>query len=139
MRTSTQAVADATIEDGVELHPPTRQDHPPHTAKKGRGRRAYQNVIDDDENEPAARPQADEEGIAIPALKAPQPANDARSAYRPDVDGLRAVAVLAVVTYHLDHRYLPGGFVGVDIFFVISGYVVSLSVWPRRRCTYTSL
>ena len=48
--------------------------------------------------------------------------------YRPDVDGLRAVAVTAVVLYHLDRRYLPGGFVGVDIFFVISGFVVSGSL-----------
>jgi len=41
--------------------------------------------------------------------------------YRPDIDGLRAVAVSAVIAYHLDHALLPGGFVGVDIFFVISG------------------
>ena len=48
--------------------------------------------------------------------------------YRADVDGLRAVAVLAVVMYHLDHKWLPGGFTGVDIFFVISGYVVASSL-----------
>ena len=47
-----------------------------------------------------------------------------RTAYRADVDGLRAVAVISVVAYHLDHAILPGGFTGVDIFFVISGYVV---------------
>jgi len=44
--------------------------------------------------------------------------------YRADVDGLRAVAVTAVILYHLDHESMPGGFTGVDIFFVISGYVV---------------
>jgi peptidoglycan/LPS O-acetylase OafA/YrhL len=45
--------------------------------------------------------------------------------YRPSIDGLRAVAVLAVFLFHLDRRWLPGGFVGVDIFFVISGYLIT--------------
>jgi len=48
--------------------------------------------------------------------------------YLPWVDGLRAVAVLSVLIYHLDSGWLPGGFVGVDVFFVISGFVVSASV-----------
>jgi len=47
------------------------------------------------------------------------------------VDGLRAVAVLSVIAYHYDHAYLPGGFRGVDIFFVISGYVVCGSLISR--------
>ena len=46
----------------------------------------------------------------------------------PHIDGLRALAVLAVIAYHLDERWLPGGFGGVDIFFAISGFVVSASV-----------
>lgn len=50
------------------------------------------------------------------------------SGYLSYIDGLRAVAVLAVVFYHLDAGLLPGGFTGVDIFFVISGFVVSASV-----------
>ena len=46
-------------------------------------------------------------------------------AYRPDVDGLRAVAVIAVMLYHAGLAVTPGGFVGVDVFFVISGYVIA--------------
>lgn len=44
------------------------------------------------------------------------------------VDGLRALAVLSVMGYHLEPAWLPGGFIGVDVFFVISGFVVSLSL-----------
>ena len=43
----------------------------------------------------------------------------------PGLDGLRAVAVVAVIVYHLNPHWLPGGFLGVDIFFVISGYLIT--------------
>lgn len=51
------------------------------------------------------------------------------AAYRPDIDGMRALAVLAVIAFHINKFLLPGGFVGVDIFFVISGYLISAHIF----------
>jgi peptidoglycan/LPS O-acetylase OafA/YrhL len=73
-------------------------------------------------------------GDAPAATAAPLPASPVAGAghaatrYVPHIDGLRALAVLAVMAYHLQERWLPGGFAGVDVFFVISGFVVSASV-----------
>ena len=46
-------------------------------------------------------------------------------AYRPEVDGLRAIAVLAVMLFHARVPQLPGAYLGIDIFFVISGYLIT--------------
>lgn len=48
-----------------------------------------------------------------------------------EIDALRALAVLAVVFYHLEHKYLPFGYLGVDVFFAISGYVITKSIVER--------
>jgi peptidoglycan/LPS O-acetylase OafA/YrhL len=65
--------------------------------------------------------------------------NLSHAGYRRDIDGLRALAVLAVVAFHAFPQILPGGFVGVDVFFVISGYLISgilLSDLQRGQFTY---
>src|SRR5580704_4136136 len=55
--------------------------------------------------------------------------------FRPDVQGLRAVAVLLVVLYHANVPDLTGGFVGVDVFFVISGFVITGLLLRERHST----
>lgn len=51
--------------------------------------------------------------------------------YRPEIDGLRALAVLAVIVFHLNPQLLKGGFLGVDVFFVISGYLITSIIYRQ--------
>ena len=63
--------------------------------------------------------------------------NNNKSKYLPSIDSLRALAVLAVIIYHVDVNYLPGGFLGVDLFFVLSGYLISSLIIKEFRKTGT--
>ena len=54
-----------------------------------------------------------------------------KSSYRPEIDGLRAFAVVAVIINHFNKEILPNGYLGVDIFFVISGFVMTSSLYQR--------
>jgi peptidoglycan/LPS O-acetylase OafA/YrhL len=74
--------------------------------------------------------------IAVPADKVPG-RRAAQTRFRPDIEGLRAVAVLAVVLFHADMPGMGGGFVGVDVFFVISGFLITGLLWREASSTGT--
>lgn len=70
------------------------------------------------------------------AKTATSTASAAKSKYRPEIDGLRAFAVAAVIVNHLSKDLLPSGYLGVDIFFVISGYVITSSLAERKSSSF---
>jgi peptidoglycan/LPS O-acetylase OafA/YrhL len=64
-----------------------------------------------------------------------EPSNISRVPYLPGLDGMRALAVVAVMIYHANSEWLPGGFLGVEVFFVISGYLITLLLIAEHERT----
>ncbi len=79
------------------------------------------------------RMKAHPEQTGIPASSAGTPHAANTINYRPDIDGLRAISVMAVMVYHFFPQALPGGLVGVDIIFVISGYLINKILLEQNR------
>ncbi len=77
--------------------------------------------------------------MTVDASSPPRPAERriARTAFRPDIEGLRAVAVVAVVLYHAGVPGVGGGYIGVDVFFVISGFLITGLLWREVTTTNT--
>ncbi|MFZ4584312.1 MAG: acyltransferase family protein [Acidimicrobiia bacterium] len=77
----------------------------------------------------ARAPEHDE----APPRPAPQGSGAPRVRYMPGLDGLRAIAVIAVILYHCQIAFFEGGFLGVEVFFVISGYLITALLIAERR------
>jgi peptidoglycan/LPS O-acetylase OafA/YrhL len=72
-----------------------------------------------------------------PMMRRGRPATDiSRVPYLPGLDGMRAFAVVAVMVYHANSDWLPGGYLGVEVFFVISGYLITLLLIAEKERTY---
>ncbi len=65
--------------------------------------------------------------------------NQTKVMWAPHIDGLRAIAIISVIVYHLNSAWLPGGFVGVDVFFVISGFFISATVSELRPMSFNQI
>lgn len=74
------------------------------------------------------------DAMAVATRTAPAPP---KLGYRPSLDGLRAIAVTAVVLYHADISWMPGGFLGVEVFFVVSGFLITALLIDERHHTGT--
>ena len=77
----------------------------------------------------------------MPGMPKPFLSSHTTDKYRPDIDGLRAFAVLSVVLYHAFPKEVRGGFVGVDVFSVISGFLISSILFAEiteRRFSFTT-
>ena len=59
--------------------------------------------------------------------------------YRPEINGLRAIAVIPVILFHAGFSTYTGGFVGVDVFFIISGYLITQIILAEMNCGTFSL
>lgn len=77
--------------------------------------------------------------VPRPGTDAPREAQRIATVYRKDIDGLRAVAVLPVVAYHVGLHALRGGFIGVDVFFVISGFLITQLLYKDIRANRFSI
>ncbi len=62
---------------------------------------------------------------------------DGNTGFRSDIQGLRALGVVSVITYHINADLLPSGYLGVDIFFVISGFVITSALAKRQFNSFT--
>src|SRR6185369_11671839 len=71
--------------------------------------------------------------MALPMTDQAQASTHTPLEYRPDIDGLRAVAIICVIAFHAFPEIAPGGFVGVDVFFVISGFLISSIILKGLR------
>jgi peptidoglycan/LPS O-acetylase OafA/YrhL len=73
-----------------------------------------------------------------PASRSARALTAAPMGYQPSLDGIRAIAVAAVLLFHADFRWIPGGFLGVDVFFVVSGYLITSLLLEERRGAMTN-
>jgi peptidoglycan/LPS O-acetylase OafA/YrhL len=85
----------------------------------------------------AATPTRADPRPTQPSRRRPAPTGISRVPYLPGLDGMRAIAVVAVMVYHANPDWLPGGFLGVEVFFVISGYLITLLLISEKERTST--
>src|SRR5690242_18990775 len=74
------------------------------------------------------------QGEGIPEKSVPVPSS--RQQFRPDIKGMRAIAVVLVILFHAYHQPFTGGFVGVDVFFVISGFLITSLLLKEQDRTH---